>query len=328
MNKPASLLLSFMLLGAVMPSANAEVSSAIQEMLTRGDYPSALGRIDEELKKNTLDEGLLLARGFTLMQMNQLEEAAAYYKKLREVLKHNPEPGNNLGMVYRKQKDYLAAIRTFGETIRDFPNYTPAHINLGDTYIEIAQLRYQRGFDTTGNVMLQQKSVLAADFEQLAQRALQDNARLIYEQGARAAARPKLTSPPEPAPEPAPAKRPADPVQEIVQKLEAWTEAWMSRDPQRYFSHYAQDFKPERYSLETWMQRKRDVMDRSEFIKLLLDKLDIQLDPEDSNIATVTFNQRYVSNSYAENARKEMIMRKNEHGWLIVEERNIRYKPG
>ena len=102
----------------------------------------------------------------------------------------------------------------------------------------------------------------------------------------------------------------------------------MSRDPQRYFSHYAQDFKPEKYPLKVWMQRKSDVMSQAEYIKLYLNNIDIQFDPNDSNFATVTFNQRYVSNSYGEDARKKMVMRKNEHGWLIIEEMNLVEKPG
>ncbi len=299
--------------------ACADDKTEIQAFMARGDYQAALTKTDEALKINTLDESLLLLRGFLLLKLDRLDEATVYYQKLREVLKHNPEPGNNLGMAYRQQKKYLAAIRAFDETIRSFPNYTPAHINLGDTHIEIAKLRYQHGFETTGNVMLQQKAALANNFERLAGQTMENNARQIAELG-------NLLPAVESKPEPGLNSRPAaDPTQEIVTVLESWADAWMSRDPDRFFWHYAENFVPENsFSLAVWMQRRRDVFSKSEYIKLHLSDIDIQFDSENQDIVTVTFKQRYISDSYGEDTRKKMVMRKNEHGWLIVNEWNIR----
>ena len=219
-------LITSLLLCGYTPHATAAVGDDIQTLMARGDYQAALAYINTELEKNTLDEGLLLAKGFALTRLNRLDEAVAFYQKLRTVLKNNPEPGNNLGVVYRQKQDYLSAIRAFGETIRDFPNYTPAHINLGDTYIELAQARYQKGFETTGNVTLQQKAALASNFGELARQALENNARRIAEQG--------LLSPPV---APQPTKQPevseqagfAPPIQEILSELEAWAEVVWQR---------------------------------------------------------------------------------------------------
>ncbi len=315
------LLIAFLLCGQPTMAA-AGLEEDIQAHMAQGNYQAALDLINAGLKKDGTNRKLLLAKGFSLIKLNQLDDAAYYYTLLRKVFPDEPEPVNNLAMVYRLQKEYAKAITTFSETIRDFPDYTRAYGNLGDTYIEIAQTQYQRGFSVTGNVLLQQKALLSREFDQLANRAVTANTQQLEQ---------RSTAPPPPpivkaAPvvTPPPVKK-VDPTvqyrQEIVEALTAWVDDWMSLDATRYLSHYSQQFVPEKnYSQEEWIGRKRNVFSRAGYIKVYLTDVEINFASDDINSASVKFKQLYASEIYNASSIKQLQLTKSPTGWLIIKE--------
>ncbi len=313
-------LILIIVLGLGSLTAIASIEEEIQIRLRSGEYQTALKLIDSELQKNQNNRQLLLARGYTLMKLNRLDEATRYYERLRVLLKDDPEPGNNLAMVYRLQKNYALAITMFSETIRNFPQFTPAYINLGDTYIEIAKNQYQRGFTATGDIMLQQKAALSREFDQIAAQSI---ARQINQ-----------TPPPPPpieqtiAPVNQAEEKPrteAEITQEIIQALKAWVSDWMSLEPEGYFSHYSKEFVPEKgISTDAWMKRKRGVLSRSKFIKVYITDIDIKLAQDDSETATIVFNQRYQSDTFNSISRKKLVLKQENDQWLIINEYNLK----
>ncbi len=178
--------------------ASAGYEEDAQAQMVQGNFEGALEIVDQGLQQNGENRDLLLAKGYLLIKLNRLDEAARYFEKLRVVLKNDPTPVNNLAMVYGLQKNYTQAITLFKETIRDFPDYTNAYTNLGDTYIKLAQELYQQGFSLTGNAALQQKALLSRDFNQFASKGVAENTQPLQE----------LALPPSPVVTPPPVQNP------------------------------------------------------------------------------------------------------------------------
>ncbi|MCP4011258.1 MAG: tetratricopeptide repeat protein [Proteobacteria bacterium] len=311
--------------------ANAGYEEDVKAQLAQGNFQGALELIDQGLEQNGENRKLLLAKGFSLIKLNRLDEAARYYEQLRVIMKNDPEPANNLAMVYRLQKNYAQAITIFSETIRDFPDYIKAYDNLGNTYIEIAQNQYQRGFAATGNVTLQQKALLSLDFGQIANQAVTESTQRLQ----RAAPppppvvtpAPPVAPPPPPAVTPPPVKKPDPRVQyqqEIVGTLTSWVDDWMSLDENRYLSHYSHRFSPEEnYTLNEWIGHKQSVFRKAGEIKVYLTDIKISFDPDNIKTATVTFRQQYASKIFTENSVKELVLEKTPEGWYIVKETSV-----
>jgi len=316
-------LIAALLYGQTM-LATAGIEEDVQELMARGHYQTALDLSNAGLKQNVGNRKLLLSKGFSLIKLNRLDEAARFYERLRVVLKNDPEPINNLAMVYRLQQNYAQAITTFSETIQGFPDYTRAYINLGDTYIEIAQNQYQRGFAITGNVVLQQKALLSRNFDQLANRAVASNTQQLERQATpppppAVVAKPVIKPAPEPEPEPV-----VPPQQEVVDMLSSWVNNWMSLEEESYFSHYSQQFIPENnYSLEEWIKRKRNVFSRAGYIKVYLTDVEINFHPDNNNTATVTFKQQYASKIFNASSAKTLVLKNSSDGWLIIKETSV-----
>ena len=316
MNNTFRLATAFMLCSLIAP-ANAGIQEDVQRLLAEGNFQAAIQQAEIGLQQNNGNRALLLAKGFALVQLNRLDEAARYYEQLRRVMPDDPEPGNNLAMIYRMQKKYPQSITVFAETIRAFPNYSHAYGNLGDTYIELAQDQYQQGFDMTGNPTLQQKATLSGDFDRLVTQA-------TLAKPSQPVVRARAVPAPAPATLPAEVPDPALVEQSIVEKLSTWTDDWMSRDSNRYFAHYSQQFIPAGdKSLDDWMQHKRNTLAKAEFIKVWLTDINIVPSGENPDTASVEFHQAYASSTFKGSSRKKLDLKNSSNGWLIVAETNV-----
>ena len=305
-------------LTVVSAKSLAGIEDDVQQLLAAGSHQLALQQAELGLQQNPGNRRLLFARGYALVKLNRLDDAASYYEQLRRVVTDDPEPGNNLAMIYRMQKKYPQAITVFAETIQAFPAYTQAYENLGDTYIELARNQYQQGFATTGSASLQTKAAISGNFEQLVAQAsaLQVQAAQPVMQQAKAA-QPQAAAPPQQL-------DPTQVEQAIVQKLSGWSDGWMSRDGEKYFAHYSQQFEPGGgRSLDEWMQRKQKALDKAEYIKIYLTDIEIDYSPETPDIASVEFNQAYASDTFQGRTRKRLDLKNSQSGWLIVGESNI-----
>ncbi len=310
------LMITLMLCGfSLLASAGYEEDAQAQMVL--GNFQGALELVDQGLQKNGENRELLLAKGFLLIKLNRLDEAARYYEQLRVVLKNDPTPVNNLAMVYGLQKNYTQAITIFRETIRDFPGYAKAYANLGDTYIKLAQKLFQQGFSLTGDAALQQKALLSRDFNQFASKAVAENTQQLQEP----------VPPPSPVVTPPPVEKPDQRVQyqqEIIDTLTSWVDDWISMDENLYFLHYSQQFVPEKnYTLEEWIEQKQNVFKKAVYIKVYLTDVKINFEPNNINTAMVTFRQQYASKIFNDSSTKKLVLKNSPYGWLIVKETSV-----
>ena len=318
-------MLAMLSLASYSTIVSADVKQDIQPFIDKGDFKGALNIIEQGLNNDATNQKLLLAKGYLLVKLDQLDAATEYYKILKAHLTDNPEPGNNLAMIYRMQGKYDLAVQTFTQIIEAFPDYAHAYENLGDTYIEMAQHKYQAGFDSSGKKSLQKKVALSQNFHQIAlessAQSKQKDQQLpnVTDNTAATETKTSPTSSASEAAEPLPADV-AESKQNIAESIESWTNDWMSRDADRYLSHYSDKFTPGKDEpLARWIERKKKILSNAASIKLKLSNLDIKLD-SDNKLATAIFKQEYESSNFRDISKKTLHLEQNKGRWLILKE--------
>jgi len=109
----------------------------------------------------------------------------------------------------------------------------------------------------------------------------------------------------------------------LAQRIEQWRKAWQSGDGDAYLSFYSSEFQPAQgTSQQQWRAERRSRVVPDKNIVLEFSQFDVEF--SDDNTRSVTeFNQRYVSNNYLEESRKELVLQMENRQWFIVSERNL-----
>ena len=107
----------------------------------------------------------------------------------------------------------------------------------------------------------------------------------------------------------------------IIKILEAWAAAWSAQSPQQYIAYYDPQFHPAGLSRRQWEAQRVRRLKRPQWIRVALSNFVIE--PITDKRVRVELQQRYQSNTYADNGRKEFILTKTEQGWRIVSERSL-----
>ncbi len=299
-------------------NASAELSEEIQLAFNQGDFASAFDMVEQALVSESEDQQLLLAKGYLLVKLNRLDAAIEYYQKLNDHLNENPEPGNNLAMVYRMQHQYDQAITRFEQTIERFPDYAHAYENLGDTYVELAHNQYQAGFNASGQNLLKKKINLSQNFHQIAVQSSPKQTSHHTDTSSQAVANTGDTSPARQESTEIDAPKDA-PQTAILNTLDAWIKDWMSLNPERYLSHYSRKFTPnDNTSIEQWVAHKKRVFAQAGNINLKL--RDINVEFEQANLAVANFTQEYKSKTFKDTTHKALRLENDQGRWLILEE--------
>ncbi len=247
------------------------------------------------------------AQGFAearqLARAGETEAAIARYRALLEADPAFLEAANNLAALYARDGRLDEARKVLEAAIAARPDFATIYRNLGAVYLELSRVDYGKALQ------------LKVGDKSLALREL-DHLRLP----APAAAGPTGASPETPidsATEPA-----GDEGPRIQQTLRDWAAAWSSQQPERYLDFYARGFEPAgKQSRASWEARRRERLRRPKWIRVELQ--DVQILEQDAQTARVRLLQRYRSDSYADQTRKELRLRKTAAGWRIVAERSL-----
>ena len=91
----------------------------------------------------------------------------------------------------------------------------------------------------------------------------------------------------------------------------------------RYIEHYADDYSPPRAQMThlEWMDQRKVRLTNKKFIKV--DVSDFEFQEQETSQFSVTFTQRYRSNTIDDTIRKQLVFAKNEDSFLdakIVDE--------
>jgi murein L,D-transpeptidase YafK len=108
--------------------------------------------------------------------------------------------------------------------------------------------------------------------------------------------------------------------EEFLAALARWKTDWESRDAERYFSHYAGDFRVERGGMQAWKAQKRKVNAGKQWIKVGIDDVSLFALPGAENTMVVTFSQDYRSNNLSNRTHKRQYWVREGGRWRILHE--------
>ncbi len=298
----ASLLLSAL-------AANASSPEIVNQLVLEGDYENALLEAESGLAADSKNTRLLLQKGFILIRLRRLDQAEEFYLNLIQSLPHNPEPMNNLGVIYQLKREYGKAIEVFSETTVKFPKFSRAYENLGDTYIQVARETYVKGQNQSpSDKMLGSKADLSQRFYRLARENLE----------------PATTTASPSTKQPLKLSEPGtvaedDSRDNIMDFLRSWSVDWSKMDINAYFDHYDVDFLPSGgLDLATWKMRKSRIFSEAEYIRIRVESIKVL--EFNQNQATLSFTQHYKSNNHQETSKKTLMLKRHNDRWLITKE--------
>lgn len=295
-------------------TANASSPEVVNQLLSKGDYENALLEAESGLAADSENTRLLLQKGFILIRLRRLDQAEEFYLNLIQSLPHNPEPLNNLGVIYQLKREYGKAIETFSETIAKFPKFSRAYENLGDTYIQVARETYVKGKNQSpSDEMLGSKADLSQRFYRLAKENLES---------ATTTADPSTKQPLKLSK--AQMSKPGTVSEDgsrdnIMDFLRSWSVDWSKMDINAYFDHYDVDFVPSGgLDLATWKMRKSRVFSEAEYIRIRVESIKVL--EFNQNQATLSFTQHYKSNTHQETSNKTLMLKRHNDHWRITKE--------
>jgi len=152
-----------LLAGALLAGAPA-LADDIQEIsqqYRQGELTAALDRANRFLVAHPQDAQARFLKGLILADQGKADDAIAVFSGLTEDYPELPEPYNNLAVIYASQSKYEAARHALEMAIRAHPGYATAHENLGDLYVKMASIAYDKAqaLDST-NTTAQTKRTL------------------------------------------------------------------------------------------------------------------------------------------------------------------------
>ncbi|MBL8481673.1 MAG: tetratricopeptide repeat protein [Rhodocyclaceae bacterium] len=133
-----------MALALAAGSAAADVQQEIQALARQGNYAAALQKLDQAESADPKNAALMFQRGVLLAESGRKDEALAQYERVIEQFPELPEPYNNLAALAAARGQYERARWALESALRADPNFALAQENLGDLYLRMAALAYEK----------------------------------------------------------------------------------------------------------------------------------------------------------------------------------------
>jgi len=104
----------------------------------------------------------------------------------------------------------------------------------------------------------------------------------------------------------------------VTSHLFNWAKAWESRNIPLYFSFYSKNFWDPKKSRSLWESHRRKSLEKK--INISIQISNIKIYTLSKNIIRVNFLQRFKSNKFSDIGLKELVWKKDTHGWKIIKE--------
>ncbi|MSP97746.1 MAG: tetratricopeptide repeat protein [Betaproteobacteria bacterium] len=320
-------------LSVASPAVRADDIQAASQLLRSGQHQQALERIDKVLAAKPRDAQARFLKGLILTEQGNTKEAIVMFQKLTEDYPDLPEPYNNLAVIFAAQGQYDKARSSLEQSIRTHPSYATAYENLGDVYSKLASQAYDKALQLdSANSAAQNKLALVRELVSGTPRGATPNAASKAPTKQAMAATAPIDTKPAPAgatqAKPAAAESSAKTAPKaaagggdgVVQMINAWAQAWSRKNVEAYLAFYAQDFKtPNGEPRDEWekIRRARITAPKSISVSAEMPKVTQSNDTQ----ASVTFRQRYKSDTLSANGLKTLVLVKTGAGWRIQQER-------
>lgn len=280
------------------PPVHADEVDNVTALLETKRYDAALTTASAYVRKHPRDPQMRFLQGVSLASLGRSSDAIAVFTSLTADFPDLAEPYNNLAVLHAAAQDYASARIALERAIHADPGFTTAHENLGNLYLQLASQAYgkvvQLAPDHAG---ARQRQSLLANINALPLEAPLPATGRIAMASARLSDR-----------------------ETVLATVKEWTEAWSGRDATAYLEHYSADFRtPDRQSRREWEKSRRSRIEGKSRIEVVADSPEVSVR---EHIATVTFRQIYVSDSYTSKERKTLVFRKEGKDWKIIDERS------
>jgi Flp pilus assembly protein TadD len=155
--------------GALLLTASfavyAEDVQDANKLFKQKQYSQALDKVNGVLTGKPKDAQARFLKGLILTEQGNAADAIKIFSALTEDYPEQPEPYNNLAVLYAGQGQYDKAKLALEMAIRAHPNYATAHENLGDIYAKMASQAYDRALQLDqGNTTTKAKLATIQDF--------------------------------------------------------------------------------------------------------------------------------------------------------------------
>jgi adhesin transport system outer membrane protein len=108
-------------------------------------------------------------------------------------------------------------------------------------------------------------------------------------------------------------------VQTVEQRLRDWVATWMAKDTDKYFTFYAKEFAPARYTSAKWISERRRLVGKAGPIDIKV--TDVKAAAEGPYVVT-SFKQVYSSDNFKDTTPKTLTWRLVNGQWIIFKESN------
>jgi tetratricopeptide (TPR) repeat protein len=283
----------------------------INQQFRKGDLAGALDGANRYLAKNPKDAQARFLKALILADQGKTNDAITLFTGLTEDYPELPEPYNNLAVLYASQNKFDAAKNALEMAIRANPDYATAHENLGDIYVKMASIAYDKALALDSkNTKVQIKLALIQKM-------------IPGQPGKPATVKPVPTAV---ASKPIAASKPtAKPTSSntdltssaVEAAINHWAQAWSARDVDAYLAAYASDFTAHGMSRSSWEAQRRANITGSKQIDIKLGELTID---RQGDTAIATFRQTYRSDRLESTVNKTLKLALQNGQWRIVDE--------
>ena len=324
------LILLFVALPFASSTAFADELKDITEMAESGQQAAALDRINSYLAANPKDAKAMFMKGIILAETGKRDDAIKAFTELTEKHPNLPEPYNNLAVLYADAGQYDKAKKALETAIKTHPSYATAHENLGDIYARMASEAYDKALQLdNGNARAQSKLSMIKNLFGTGNKTTlavktPDAKMPVAAKPAKSDTKPirpadKKVEAAKPVELDKPANTGADEEQNINDAVNNWAKAWSSKDLDKYFASYADNFKPAKgESRKAWAATRRDRVSKPANISVELNNQKVVLDGADN--AKVSFKQTYSAGGKPIRTNKTLMLKKTSGAWLIEQE--------
>ena len=125
------------------PGLSPELADA-SRLIGEGEYVPALAKIDSVLATDAKNPQARFLKGVVQTDQDETDAAIATFQALNEDYPELPEPYNNLAVIWAKKGEYDKARKALEVALATRPDYIIAHENLGDIYVRLAGIEYDR----------------------------------------------------------------------------------------------------------------------------------------------------------------------------------------
>ncbi|QEA13533.1 nuclear transport factor 2 family protein [Comamonas flocculans] len=295
---------------AVHASDYADITALLRD----GKASQALVQVEQRLAATPKDPQLRFLHGVAQSESRQTRAAIETFTELTRDYPELPEPYNNLAVLYAQENQLDKARAALEMAIRTNPSYATAHENLGDIYAKLAGQAYNKALQLDGSSSESLKPKLALIRDLVPARPVNT-----------AEATPAAQASPAPAAAPAAATSPdasaADAQaaeQAVAHAVQAWARAWSDKDMQAYLGAYADDFSPAGQQSRTAWEKDRHarIVGKSQ-ISVKLHDLKIKVQGEQ---ASASFRQEYQGDALRVNSSKTLTLIRQDGNWKITRE--------